>query len=149
MITIVAHTPTGGLRRMLDALVTGASRVEGIAVRHVEALEATTADMVDNGLTLLLTPANFGYMSGALKHAFDVTFRELEVTSAGHPYLAVVKGSSDTTGAVRAIEAITRGMGWRAVRPAITIVGDVTDEHVSELAELGEGLATALEMGAL
>jgi hypothetical protein len=27
----------------------------------------------------------------------------------------------DTTGAVRAVESITTGLGWRAIRPSVTV----------------------------
>lgn len=148
-VSVVAHTPTASLRRLLDAVVAGLDRVDEVSCACVPALEARAGDLADNDLVVLLTPANFGYISGALKHAFDVSFRELEHVTAGHRYLAVVKGSTDTTGAVRAVESITTGMGWRAVRPPFTIEGDVTPDHETELRELLEGLATALTMDAL
>ena len=147
--TVVAHRPTPTLAAMVAAIVEGLERVDGLDVRVVDALEATADDLGDNDLTVLFTPANLGYVSGALKHAFDTTFRELEGRTDGHPYVAVVRGASDVTGAVRAIESITTGLDWRRVRPPWTREGEVTDDHLTELRELGEGLGTACDMGAL
>ena len=74
---------------------------------------------------LLGTTANFGYMSGALKHFFDSTFlevggsldRRLRRRPAGGRPSAVrawVHGRYDTTGAVRSVESIVgRSAGGR------------------------------------
>ena len=48
--------------------------IEGVEVVVRPALEATADDVLAADGYLLATPANFGYMSGALKHFFDSTF---------------------------------------------------------------------------
>ena len=43
--------------------------------------------------------------------------------TAGRPYGLYVHGNSDTTGAVRAVEAIATGLKWQRARSAVTVVG--------------------------
>ena len=68
---------------MVDAALAG-SRSDGLErlrVTVVSALEVTSADVLGAAGYLLATPANLGYMSGALKHAFDTTYNDaLKVT---------------------------------------------------------------------
>ncbi len=75
---------------------------------------------------LLGTTANFGYMSGALKHFFDTIFLEAggalaDDGSAGateggkKPYGLWVHGRYDTTGAVRSVRVDRPGAAVGAV----------------------------------
>src|SRR5690242_14396552 len=75
-LLIVHHSPTPSLRRITDAVIDGASddQVEGVEVAVRPALEANAADVLAADGYLLGTSANFGYMSGALKHFFDTIF---------------------------------------------------------------------------
>jgi hypothetical protein len=41
----------------------------------------------------------------------------------GAPYGLYVHGNNDTAGAARAVESITKGMGWRAVHDPVTVIG--------------------------
>ena len=72
---------------------------------------------------LLGTPANIGYMSGALKHFFDGIYYPCLEATRHRPYGLYVHGGMDTTGAVRAVESIATGLQWRAVRPPVTVTG--------------------------
>lgn len=67
--------------------------------------------------------ANIGYMSGALKHFFDGIYYPCLEATVRRPYGLYVHGASDTGGAVRAVESITAGLRWRAVRPPVTVTG--------------------------
>ena len=51
---------------------------------------------------LLGTPANIGYMSGALKHFFDQVYYPCRAATARRPYATFVHGNSDTSGAALA-----------------------------------------------
>ncbi|CAJ63100.1 hypothetical protein; putative Flavoprotein domain [Frankia alni ACN14a] len=65
---------------------------------------------------LLGTPANIGYLSGALKHFFDQIYYPCLEATVGRPYALYVHGNSDTTGAVRGVETITTGLKWKRLR---------------------------------
>ena len=51
---------------------TGAEDIEGVEVVARPALAASVTDVLEADGYLLGTPANLGYMSGALKHFFEV-----------------------------------------------------------------------------
>jgi hypothetical protein len=55
-----------------------------------------------------------------------------------------VHGNSDTTGAVRAIEAITTGLDWKRVRDPVTVVGDPAQADLDACYELGGMVAAGL-----
>ena len=78
------------------------------------ALGATAVDVLDADGYLLGTPANLGYISGALKHFFDQIYYPCLEATIGRPFGVYVHGNSDTTGALRAVETITTGLQWRA-----------------------------------
>ena len=66
---VVHHTTSPSLEAMLDAALDGtrAEGIEGIEVGVRAALAASAYDVLDADGFLLGTPANIGYMSGALK----------------------------------------------------------------------------------
>ena len=129
-LLIVHHAPTATVRALADAVVAGAhdDAIEGVEVVVREALEASAADVLAADGYLLGTPANFGYMSGALKHFFDTIFLEAggalaDDGSAGaadggrKPFGLWVHGRYDTTGAVRSVGRVDRaGARLAAVR---------------------------------
>jgi multimeric flavodoxin WrbA len=145
-LLVVHHSPGDGLRALLEAVLEGtrAEGIEGVDVVVVQALEATPADVATAAGYLLGTPANLGYISGALKHFFDVIYNpSLGVTKA-RPFGAWIHGESDTTGAAVAIEKITTGLAWRRAQPTLELVGPV-DDRMRELAwELGAAVAAEL-----
>src|SRR6478735_1278906 len=77
-LLIVHHSPTDTVRSLTDAVVAGAhdDAIEDVEVVVRPALEASAADVLGADGVLLGTTANFGYMSGALKHFFDTIFLE-------------------------------------------------------------------------
>jgi hypothetical protein len=46
--------------------------------------------------------------------------------TVGRPYALYVHGNSDTTGAVRGVEAIATGLKWKRLRDPLTAVGDLS-----------------------
>jgi multimeric flavodoxin WrbA len=72
-LLVVHHTPSPAMAEMFDAAVSGArtDEVPGVEVIIRPALTAGAADVLGADGYLLGTPANIGYMSGALKHFFD------------------------------------------------------------------------------
>lgn len=69
-LLIVHHTASPSTQAMLEAVLDGArtDEVEGVEVVTRAALAATAVDVLAADAVILGTPANIGYMSGALKH---------------------------------------------------------------------------------
>jgi NAD(P)H-dependent FMN reductase len=69
-LLVVHHTPSPATRELLEAVLAGTHDpdIEGVDVEARPALAATIPDMLDADGYLFGTTANFGYMSGALKH---------------------------------------------------------------------------------
>jgi NAD(P)H-dependent FMN reductase len=145
-LLVVHHTPSPSLQAMLEAVIAGARdpELEGVDVVVVPALAAGVPDVLAADGFVLGTPANIGYMSGALKHFFDQVYYPCLLAKAGAPYGLYVHGGSDTTGAVRAVQSITTGLSWReAVRP-VALAGQVTAAAERECYELGATVAANL-----
>src|SRR5438477_6595625 len=124
-LLIVHHTASPSLHAMFDAAVSGAtdSRIEGVDIVLRPALAATAIDVLAADGYLLGTPANLGYMSGALKHFFDQIYYPCLDATKRRPYGLYVHGGMDTGGAVRAVESVTGGLQWRAIRPPVCVTG--------------------------
>jgi multimeric flavodoxin WrbA len=158
-LLVVHHSPTRGVRALTDAVLAGTrdEAIEGVDVVERPALEATAEDVLAADGYLLGTPANFGYMSGALKHFFDSTFlrvggalsstgaaEESAGATAGRPFGLYVHGRYDTQGAVRSVLSIVGALGWRQAAEVLEVLGDVTGEHRAAAYELGGTLAALL-----
>jgi flavorubredoxin len=142
-LLVVHHTPSPALHEMFEAAVSGArtDEVEGVEVVTRPALTASEVDVLTADAYLLGTPANMGYMSGALKHFFDGIYYPCLEATQRRPYGLYVHGGMDTTGAERAVESITTGLGWRAVRPPVTVTGPPGKADLEACWELGALLA--------
>ncbi|MCP3015885.1 NAD(P)H-dependent oxidoreductase [Nocardiopsis dassonvillei] len=144
-LLIVHHTVSPATRQLLDAVLEGArdDDVEGVEVRAEAALSATASDLLGADAVVLGTPANIGYMSGALKHFFDTVFYPAQGATEGLPYALYVHGDDDACGAVRAVESIAKGMGWRRHRPPVTVTGRPEARDREACWELGAVTALA------
>ncbi len=133
---------------MFDAVHSGATdrRIEGVEVLTRAALEATAVDVLGADGYLLGTPANLGYMSGALKHFFDQVYYPCIDSTVGRPYGCYLHGNSDTTGAARAIETITTGLRWRLANPPLSVIGAPTAHDLDDCRELGAVIAAGLSL---
>lgn len=156
-LLIVHHSPTPTVRSLTDAVLAGAhdDEIEGVEVVVRAALEADAEDVLAADGYLLGTPANFGYMSGALKHFFDTIFLEAggaladDGSAAGtgpgkKPHGLWVHGRYDVTGAVRSVQSIVGALPWVQAAEVLEVVGDVTDGHRASAYELGGTLAALL-----
>jgi NAD(P)H-dependent FMN reductase len=146
-LLVVHHTASPALAEMLDSTVRGThdEMIEGVEVVLRPALTASVVDVLEADGYLLGTPANIGYISGALKHFFDNVFYPCQDATAGRPWGGYVHGNLDTSGAVHALESITAGLGWKPVAPVLTVTGAVTREAREACYELG-GIAAATLM---
>ncbi|MHB1593695.1 MAG: flavodoxin family protein [Streptosporangiaceae bacterium] len=145
-LLIVHHTPSPAMQAMFEAVVAGArnDQIEGVDVVAMPALAATAVDVLGADGYLLGTPANIGYMSGALKHFFDGIYYPCLDATRKRPYGLYVHGSSDTTGAVRAVESIATGLDWRRVRPPVLVTGEPAAADLEACWELGAISAAGL-----
>jgi NAD(P)H-dependent FMN reductase len=134
------------MQAMLEAAVAGASDPElsEVSVVVTPALAATVPDVLAADGFLLGTPANIGYMSGALKHFFDGIYYPCLEATRRRPYGLYVHGGMDTGGAVRAVEAIATGLAWRAVRPPVCVTGTPARPDLEACWELGAVLAAEI-----
>jgi len=145
-LLVVHHTPSPAMQEMLEAVLKGArtDEIEGVEVAVTPALTAGAAEVLAADGYLLGTPANIGYMSGALKHFFDGIYYPCLEATRRRPYGLYVHGASDTAGAVRAIESITTGLAWRQARPPVLVTGPPAASDLEACWELGATLAAEL-----
>ncbi|HEX4428940.1 MAG TPA: NAD(P)H-dependent oxidoreductase [Frankiaceae bacterium] len=134
------------MQELLEQARRGVGEVEGVELVVRPALACGAAEVLEADGYLLGTPANIGYMSGALKHFFDQIYYPCLDATIGRPYGVYVHGGNDTGGAVRSIEQIVGGLRWAAVRPALTVVGPLTKQVREDCWELG-GLVAASVAG--
>ncbi|MCZ4610353.1 flavodoxin family protein [Streptomyces chartreusis] len=145
-LLIVHHTPSPNCQAMLEAVVSGATapEIEGVDVVRRAALSATASDVLDADAYLLGTPANLGYISGALKHFFDQIYYPCLDATRGRPFGYYVHGGSDVTGAVRAVDAITTGLAWQRAAQPVKVTGEPGKADTEACWELGATLAAGL-----
>ena len=110
---------------MFEAVVSGATdpEIEGVEVVRRPALTVSPIDMLEADGYLLGTPANLGYMSGALKHAFDVCYYPCLDSTRGRPFGLYLHGNEGTEGAERGVTAITTGLGWVKAAEYVVVIG--------------------------
>ncbi len=146
-LLIVFHSQGGSAERLADAVLRGARRADGVAVRAVRALEATLDDLLWAEAVIFGTPENFGYMSGALKDFFDRTFYPAQGRVSQLPYALFVKAGNDGTGAVTSVERIARGYPLKRIAEPLVVRGEVGEDDVARCEELGETVAAGLALG--
>jgi multimeric flavodoxin WrbA len=147
-LLIVHHTASPALHTMFDAVRTGATdpQIEDVEVVARAALAATAVDVLEADGYLLGTPANLGYISGALKHFFDQIYYPCLEATVGRPYGLFVHGNNDTAGAERAVEMITTGLRWRQAHDHVRVVGAPSREDIDACWELGAAVAGGLTL---
>jgi multimeric flavodoxin WrbA len=163
-LLVVHHSPTKALQALTERVLAGTrdESIEGVDVVERRALDfatgdATHQDLLDADGYLLGTTANFGYMSGALKHVFDTTFLQIggaldpsgaagesSGQTSGRPFGLYVHGRYDTTGAVRSVLSITGALGWKQGYDVLEAMGDVDETDLEAAYELGGTIAALL-----
>jgi NAD(P)H-dependent FMN reductase len=147
-LLVVHHTPSPALHSMLDAVRDGATtdEIEGVEVVVRAALAATAVDVLEADGYVLGSPANLGYLSGALKHFFDQIYYPCLEETIGRPYGVYLHGNDDTTGAERAVETITTGLRWRRAAEPVLVLGTPARADLDACWELGATLAAGLTL---
>jgi len=145
-LLIVHHTPSPNLQAMFESAVSGATdpEIEGVDVVRRPALSAGVSDVLAADGYLLGTPANLGYLSGALKHFFDQVYYPCLDATRGRPFGFYVHGGSDVAGALRAMGTITTGLGWVQAADPVQVTGPPGKDDLASCWELGATLAAGL-----
>lgn len=145
-LLIVHHTPSPHCQEMFEAVLSGARdpEIEGVEVIRRPALTCTPVDMLEADGYLLGTPANLGYISGALKHAFDGAYYQLLDSTRGRPFGVYLHGNEGTEGAERAVDAITTGLGWLKAAETVIVSGKPDQADRASCWELGATIAAQL-----
>ncbi|AZL12140.1 MAG: flavodoxin family protein [Brevibacterium aurantiacum] len=144
-ILLVHHSPSQATTEIAEAALSGLRMPElgDVDVIVRPALEATAEDVLAADGFVLGTTANFGYISGALKHFFDTTYDAVREPTAGRPFSYWIHGGYDTTGAETAMKQITTGLGWRLAFDPLIVTGEVTADHLGATTELAATVAAA------
>lgn len=145
-LLVVHHSPTPLLRSLTDAVLVGATdaAIEGVDVNVVAALDVSIDDFLSADGYLLGTPANFGYMSGAMKHAFDTTYDDIRGRVDKRPFSLWIHGRSDTTGARRSLMSVATGLNWRLAAEPVELIGPVDTSDLERCTKLGGAVAAGL-----
>lgn len=145
-LLIVHHTPSPNCQEMFEAVLAGATDPEigGVEVVRRAALACSPADMLAADGYLLGSPANLGYLSGALKHAFDVCYYPCLDSTRGRPFGLYLHGNEGTEGAERAVAGITAGLGWVQAAQTVVVSGKPSKTDLEACVELGGTLAAQL-----
>jgi flavorubredoxin len=148
-LLVVHHTSSPSLHSMFDAVMSGATdqAIEGVEVLTRPALTASVVDVLEADGFVLGTPANLGYISGALKHFFDTIYYPCLDATAGRAYGLYVHGNNDTGGATRAVETITTGLQWKRAYDPVAVVGEPSRDDLDRCRDLGATLAAGLTLG--
>jgi multimeric flavodoxin WrbA len=145
-LLIVHHTPSPFMQAMLEAVVSGANHedIEGVDVVVRPALSATAVDVLEADGYVLGTPANLGYMSGALKHFFDTVYYPVLEATQKRPYAVYVHGNEGVEGALRAIDGVATGLKWQQVAEPLIVLGQPDKSDLDACWELGATVAAGL-----
>jgi len=152
-LLIVHHTASPALHSLFDAVMTGARTAAQDPAAPVDvvarpALAATAVDVLEADAYILGTPANLGYMSGALKHFFDQIYYPCLDATVRRPYACYIHGNNDTTGALRSIQTVTTGLRWDLAQTPLEVVGTPSKSDLEAAWELGAALAARLTLNA-
>lgn len=145
-LLIVHHTPSPHCQEMFEAVVAGATDpdIEGVEVVRRPALTVSPVEMLNADGYLLGTPVNLGYLSGALKHAFDQSYYPLLDVGRGRPFGVWLHGNEGTEGAQRATDGIAAGLGWVKAAEYVVVSGKPGKAELEACWNLGATVAAAL-----
>jgi NAD(P)H-dependent FMN reductase len=147
-LLFVHHTVSPATHAMYLAALQGARdpSISNVVVETRAALSASVADALEADGYLLGSPVNLGYMSGGLKYFLDEVYYPCLESTRGRPFAVYLHGDNDATGALRALESITTGLGWRVAQKAVVVTGPPSRDDLEALRELGASLAAGLSL---
>lgn len=145
-LLVVHHTVSPAMHDCYLAALAGATdpAIAGVEVVSRAALSASATDVMEADGYLLGSPVTLGYLSGALKHFFDVVYYPCLEQTRGRPFAAFLHGNQDLTGGLRALTAITTGLGWRPAQAVVEVSGAPSRPDLDACRELGASMAAGL-----
>jgi len=145
-LLVVHHTPSPHCQEMFEAVLAGATdpEIEGVEVLRRPALTLSAADVLAADGYLLGSPVNLGYISGALKHAFDSIYYPCLDATKGRPFGLWLHGNEGTEGAERAVTSITTGLEWTKAADYVVISGKPSKADLEACWNLGATVAATL-----
>jgi NAD(P)H-dependent FMN reductase len=158
-LAIIWHSMTGGSEALAQAAYAGAARGQGLKVLMLNAAEADAEHMLAADGYLFVFPENLAAISGGMKSFFDRCYYPCFGALNGRVYAMIVCAGSDGRNAVAQAERIATGWRLRQIAPSVIVCTQaqtqkeilaakiIDSHHLSAAAELGEQIATGLEMG--
>lgn len=158
-LAIIWDSVTGGSESLAQAAYDGAARVQDVDVLMLNAAEARAEHMLAADGYLFACPENLAAISGGMKSFFDRCYYPCLGALNGRPYAMIVCAGSDGRNAVAQAERIATGWRLRQIVPskivcthaqtpeAILAPKIIEDVHLSAAGDLGEQIATGLQMG--
>ena len=147
-LSMVHHSISGKTKKMTSLLTDMLSNEDQlIEFRSFAAFEAKASDILQSDGIIFGTPANFGYMSGALKDFFDRNYYELEGKVEAVPYAIFVSASSDGAGAVESIRRICRGLNLKEVQEPLVLTKKLSESDQHRLRDFGMTMAVGIDAG--
>ena len=145
-LLVVHHTPSPYMQEMFESVLSGATdpEIDGVEVVRRPALAVSPSDMLEADGYILGSPANLGYMSGALKHAFDLCYYPCLDSTRGRPFGLYLHGNEGTEGAEKGVTAITTGLGWVKAAEYVAVSGKPSKADLESCWELGATIAARL-----
>ena len=156
-ILVVHHSPTEKAQKLADTVLAAARAAaeevntelspatgEGagqpsVQVLERQALEPDVEELRGADAIILGTTANFGYISGALKHYFDTVYVPVLEEKKATPTSWWIRGGYDTTGAEKAMRSILTGLEWETVAEPVEFTGDI-EPHLAELEAMAQAV---------
>jgi hypothetical protein len=147
-LLLVHHTVSPSTHALHLAAVEGAGdpSIEGVEIVVRPALTAAAVEVMGADGYLLGGPVNLGYLAGAIKHFFDQIYYPCIEVTRGRPWGVWLHGNNDATGALKALDTITTGLGWRRAQAPVVVVGDPGPDDLDAVRELGAALAAGLAL---
>lgn len=148
-LIVISHAPSENTKNMLEAVMTGANKVEAASVdtKFIAPLNTHPSDIMNAQAVIIGTTENLGYMAGLIKDVFDRCYYECLDHTQGLPFTFYVRAGHDGTGTKRAIESITTGLRWRLVQEPLICTGKFDEEFIRQCEDLGSTMAASLDAG--
>ncbi|MDB2410435.1 NAD(P)H-dependent oxidoreductase [Pseudomonadales bacterium] len=146
-LLVIYHSQSENTAQLVEAVAAGAALEPQIELSVKRAFDADTEDLKWADAILFGTPENFGYMSGALKDFFDRTYYPAQPLQLCTPYALFVSAGNDGSGAVREIDRILKGYPMKKVAEPLVIKGKVDADALEACRNLGQTMASALQLG--